>query len=148
MNEKWLLHEKLQYTRRSVWSGCPPACVPSMAINLHCAFLISLFIHGELPLCPVVCIIVCFCVCLLVPFCSIGKLFSLGFGVGMTVSFVCVRLCVGEAEQIKLVSSLIVFTVSSTQSVISTQTAICPNKQLKTTPVLLTLTAITASIHC
>lgn len=35
---------------------------------------------------------------------------------------------VGEAEQIKLVSSLIVFTVSSSQSVISTQTAICPNK--------------------
>lgn len=44
--------------------------------------------------------------------------------------FLCACLCVGEAEQTKLVSSLIVFTVSSTQSVISTQTAICPNNQL------------------
>lgn len=102
-------------------------------------------LHAGLSLC----ISVRFSVCLLVPLCGIGKLFSLVFGTCMTVSFfVCARLCVGEAEQIKLVSSLIVFTVSSTQSVISTQTAICPNNQLKTTPVLLTFTAITASIHC
>lgn len=99
-------------------------------------------------LCLIVCVTVCFGVCLLMPLCGIGKLFSLVFGACMTVSSLCVRLCVGEAEQIKLVSSLIVFTVSSTQSVISTQTAICPNNQLKTAPVLLTFTAITASIHC
>lgn len=65
----------------------------------------------------------------------------------MYFSCVHVCMCVSEAEQIKLVSPLIVFTVSSTQSVISTQTAICPNSQLKTIPVLLTFAAIAASIH-
>lgn len=131
-----------------IWLS-PSSCTKHGYSLLHCAFLISVFIHGDVRLCPVVCIIVCFCLCLLVPLCSIGKLFSSVFGVGMTVSFfLCVCLCVGEAEQIKLVSSLIVFTVSSTQSVISTQTAICSNKQLKTTPVPLTFTAITASTHC
>lgn len=88
------------------------------------------------------CLVVWMNVCLPVPLCGMGKQFSL-----VCVFFVCARLRVGEAEQIKPVSSLIVFTVSSTQSVISTQTAICPNKQLKTTPVLLTFAAITAPIH-
>lgn len=59
-------------------------------------------------------------------------------GVEQVQDELCVAVCVGrpgrslvrvgEAEQIKLVPSLIVFTVSSSQSVISTQTAICPNK--------------------
>lgn len=143
---KCVLQEKL-HKQRSVCSACPPEFAPSMAIHLHCAFC-SVCSYTELCVCALLCIIVCFCLCLPVPLCSIGKLFLLVFAVCMTVSFLCVCLRVGEAEQIKLVSSLIVFTVSSTQSVISTQTAICPNKQLKTTPVLLTFPAITASIHC
>lgn len=134
------------FKRRSVSSGCPPTLVATWLFSCFVHFLISVCLHVEMPLWS-----------LFVPRC-VDKCVFLGLFArsslwhGQTVFtgvclFLCVRLCVGEAEQIKPVSSLIVFTVSSTQSVISTQTAICPNNQLKTTPVLLTFTAITAPIH-
>ena len=87
----------------------------------------------------VLCAGLCFCLsCAFLSFsfwpllhlCCVNKVLLVVFIVYLNVFFLCACLSVGEAEQIKPVSSLIVFTVSSTQSVISTQTTICPNNRL------------------